>query len=388
MVRIEQGAVLRARMARTPSASPEDARRTNRSLVLRALHLGGPTSRAELAKLLGVTPATTSAVVRELVDDGIVEELGRSVARNVGKPATVVGIRSDGRHIVSVDLSSHDELVGALVDLTGTIVVERRVDRAGAVADDLVALVRKLCRDLVELAERPLLGVGIATPGYVGASGVVATATRLHWEDVDLAAELAAITSAPTHVVNDANASALAELTYGEGDNQDLVVIRVDEGVGAGLVLDGALHIGRAGGGGELGHVVIDPTGPPCECGKRGCLEMFVSAPLIAHRLRTRQTDGDEVDSVGMDDVLVGAGEALGRGIAILLSSLDVAHVVLSGTDEVLSEPFRGAVHEAVASRTLPDFTNRLSVRATSFHQSDVLLGAAALVLDRELGIR
>lgn len=387
MTRLHGDDELRARMARTPSASPEDARRTNRSLVLRALHLGGPTSRAELAKLINVTPATVSSVVRELVDDEIVEELGRSEARNVGKPAMLVGIRSDGRHIVSIDLSSHDELLGAIIDLDGKVVARRRLERNGLVGADLVALVQALCTELVATAERPLLGVGIATPGYVEASGVIATATRLHWEGVDLARELAAITSAPVHVVNDANAAALAELTYGDGDNQDLVVVRIDEGVGAGLVLDGVLHIGRAGGGGELGHVVLDPDGTPCECGKRGCLETFVSVPLIERRRRDRHTAAADA---GVEDgtVLVDAGRALGTGLAVLLSALDVAHVVVSGTDEVLSEPFRQAVHTVVAERTLPDFARRLAIRESSFHDHDVVLGAAALVLDRELGIR
>lgn len=372
-------------MARTPSASPEDARRTNRSLVLRALHLGGPTSRADLAKLIQVTPATVSAVVRELVDEEIVEELGRSEARNVGKPAMLVGIRSDGRHIASIDLSSHDELLGVIIDLDGKIVARRQVERDGAIGPELVALVRQLCTELVDAAERPLLGIGIATPGYVEASGVIATATRLHWERVDLASELSTISTAPVHVVNDANAAALAELTYGDGDNQDLVVVRIDEGVGAGLVLDGVLHIGRAGGGGELGHVVLDPDGAPCECGKRGCLETFVCVPLIEQRLRNH---GDHGGAVGDNTVLVDAGRALGQGLAVLLSSLDVAHVVVSGTDEVLSEPFRQAVHEVVAERTLTDFARRLAIRETSFHDHDVVLGAAALVLDRELGIR
>jgi predicted NBD/HSP70 family sugar kinase len=164
------------------------------------------------------------------------------------------------------------------------------------------------------------------------------------------------------------------------------VVVRIDEGVGAGLVLDGVLHIGRAGGGGELGHVVLDPDGPPCECGKHGCLETFVSVPLIEQRLRNDERDTG-VDSRDADE-LVEAGRALGQGLAVLLSALDVAHVVVSGTEEVLSEPFRRAVHDVVAERTLTDFARRLAIRETSFHDHDVVLGAAALVLDRELGIR
>jgi predicted NBD/HSP70 family sugar kinase len=370
---------LRARIAGTPSASPEDARRTNRSLVLRALHLGGPTSRAELAKLISVTPATVSSVVRDLLADGLVEELGRTTARTVGKPATMVGIRPDGRHVAAIDLSSDHQVAGAIVDLNGKVLIRSGRDRADAVGDSLIAVVVDLCDELCGLAGAPLLGIGIATPGYVEPSGIIGTATRLHWTGVDLAAEIGG--DVPVHVVNDANASALAELTFGDGDNRDLVVIRVDEGVGTGLVLDGVLHVGRSGGGGELGHVVIDPQGPPCECGKRGCLETFVSAPLAARRDRAG-------DAVAVDALLVEAGAALGRGVAILLSALDVGDVIVSGAVDVVDEPFLAAVRDAVAARTLTDFADRLDVRPTSFLDADVLLGAAALVLDRELGIR
>lgn len=378
MSRLEGADALRARMARTPAASPEDARRTNRSLVLRALHLGGPTSRAELAKLLHLTPATVSSVVRELLDDGIVDELGRTAARHVGKPATLVGIRPDGRHLLALDLSAHDHFTGALVDLDGKLVarvVHERHDRTG---DDAIEMVVAIVEELTSLAERPLLGIGIASPGYIDETDTIVNATHLAWERVDLARRLTTETALPVHVVNDANASALAELSFGDGMSRDLVVVRVDEGVGAGLVLDGTLHIGKHGGGGEIGHVVVDPDGAPCVCGKRGCLETLVSEPLISHR------------RAGVDDldVLVAAGTALGRGIAMLVSAVDVADIVLSGAMEVLGQPFQAAVHDAVRAMTLPDFAERLTVRSTSFLDNDVVLGAAALVLDRELGIR
>lgn len=380
MTRIGGTEALRARIATTPGATPEDARRTNRSLVLRALHLGGPASRADLAKLIDVTPATVSAVVRELASEGFVEELGRSTARGVGKPATMIGIRPDGRHVVALDLSANHQVVGAVVDLNGKVLAQRSRPRGDAIGESLIALVVDLCGELAELATAPLLGVGIATPGYVEASGVVGTATRLHWTGVALDAALRDVVDAPVHVINDANASAIAELTFGDGDNRDLVVVRVDEGVGAGIVLDGVLHIGRTGGGGELGHVVIDPAGPPCECGKRGCLETFVSAPLAA-------VTGDP-GRPGVETELTAAGDALGRGLSLLLGALDVADVIVSGSVEVVSAPFLDALRSAVAERTLPDFGQRLQVRATSFLDTDVLLGATALVLDRELGIR
>jgi predicted NBD/HSP70 family sugar kinase len=367
-------------LATSSKAAPEDARRANRSLLLRALHHGGAASRADLAKLVGLTPATVSAVVKDLIAEGLVEELGRTTARQVGKPATMIGLVADGRHVVTLGLSERDQFVGAIVDLGGKVIERRTYPRHDRTGDAAVAFVGEICDDLLGDTTRPVLGVGVASPGIVAADGTVVTAAHLGWHGVPLGPDLAARTGLPVHVANDANAAALAELTFGTGDSANLILVRVDEGVGAGLVLGGALFTGSRSAAGEIGHVVVDPDGAPCACGKRGCLETAVSAPLLGQRL-------DEAGGDGVD-VLRAAGEALGTALATVVSALDVIDVVLSGPAPVATETFRGATVNAVAARTMPEISDRLVVRPSSFGGDDVLLGAAALVLDRELGLR
>jgi predicted NBD/HSP70 family sugar kinase len=361
-------------------ATPEDARRANRSSLLRTLHADGPLSRAALAKVSGLTRATVSAVVRDLIDDGVVEELGLSTAGGVGKPATLVDVAADGRHILCVDLSEPSRFVGAIVNLAGKVVVRRTYDRRSKTGKAAVTLLRRICRELVDDAERPLLGVGIASPGIVDAAGVIVTAAHLGWTDLPLGATLGDELGIPVAVVNDANAAALAELTYGEQAAGDLICVRVDEGVGAGLVLDGRLYTGSSFAAGEIGHVVVVPDGALCVCGKRGCLETEVSEPLLERRLEADAGDGSAV--------LARAGEHLGTALATVLSALDVTDVVLSGSDSVTTETFRAAATLAIAARTMPLLADRLVVRASTFGFDDVLVGAAAMVLDHELGIR
>jgi predicted NBD/HSP70 family sugar kinase len=358
----------------TVKASPEDARRVNRRLVLRTLHHGGPASRAHLAKLVGLTPATMSAVVRDLIEDGLVTELGRTTARQVGKPATMIGLDPDGRHVVAIGLSERHRFVGAIVDLAGRVVERRTYPRRHRTGPAALGLVADVCDDLLDAAERPVLGIGVASPGIVDAGGTVVNAAHLDWRGVPLARDLAERTGVAVHVANDANAAALAELTFGLGDSTDLVCVRVDEGVGAGLVLDGALFTGSRSAAGEIGHVVVDPAGAPCACGKRGCLETSVSAPLL--------------DGVADDAALARAGEALGTVLATVVGALDVTDVVVSGPRPVTTEAFLEATRTAVAIRTMPEIADRLVVRPSSFGDDDVLLGAAVLVLDQELGIR
>ena len=181
-------------------------------------------------------------------------------------------------------------------------------------------------------------------------------------------------------VVNDANAAALAELTFGEGTTTNLICVRVDEGVGAGLVLDGRLFAGSSYAAGEIGHVVVDPDGARCACGKRGCLETEVSEPLLDRLLEADDSDGTAV--------LDRAGEHLGTALATVLSALDVTDVVLSGSGPVDTETFRAATVRSITARTMPVISDRLDVRASTFGFDDVLVGAAARILDIELGIR
>lgn len=361
-------------------ATPEDARRANRSLLLGTLHRSGPKSRADLAKVTGLTRATVSAVVRDLADDAVVEEIGLSTAGGVGKPATLVDIAADGRHILCLDLSEPAQFVGAVVNLAGKVVVRRSYDRKGKTGRAAVTLVRSICRQLVADAERPLLGIGIATPGIVDDAGVVATAAHLKWNNLPLAADLSRDFALPVAVVNDANAAALAELTFGDDPAENLICVRVDEGVGAGLVLDGRLFAGSSFAAGEIGHVVVDPGGTLCACGKRGCLETEVSEPLLNRRLQAKAADGAAI--------LTRAGEHLGVALATVLSALDVHDVVLSGSGPATTATFRAAAERAISARTMPMLSARLVVRAGTFGFDDVLVGAAARILDRELGIR
>jgi predicted NBD/HSP70 family sugar kinase len=361
-------------------ATPEDARRANRSLLLGSLHRDGPMSRADLAKLTGLTRATVSAVVRDLIDDAVVEELGLSTAGGVGKPATLVGIDADGRHILCLDLSEPARFIGAIVNLTGKVVVRRTYERKGKTGRAAVTLVRKICRELVADADRPLLGIGIASPGIVDGDGVIVTTAHLGWTALPLAADLSREFDLPVAVVNDANAAALAELTFGDEPAVNLICVRVDEGVGAGLVLDGRLFAGSSYAAGEIGHVVVNPDGALCACGKRGCLETEVSEPLLNRRLEADGSDGTAI--------LTRAGEHLGVALATVLSALDVADVVLSGSGPATTESFRSAAVAAISARTMPVLSDRLVVRASTFGFDDVLVGAAARILDHELGIR
>ena len=363
-------------------AAPADARRQNRALLLRALFRAGPMSRAALARASGLTPTTVSTVVGELVEVGMIEEAGRAATGSVGKPGTLVSVVPDARHVVCLDLSNNDEIRGAVVNLECKPVTRRCVRRRHRSGQALsgqrvVELAVALAAELTVGADRPLLGVGVATPGVVDTDGVVTKSAHLGFDHVPLGQLLADELGLPVRVANDAHAAALGELALNPSASGNLLLVRITEGIGAGIVLNHHLFTGAAHAAGEIGHVVVDPRGDRCACDNRGCLETVVSVPIA--RVRA----GGRPDRAAM----VRAGRHLGGALAHLVSGLDLDTVVLSGIDEALGEPFRLAALDTIRSRTLTDFGQRLQLRLSDFGDDDALLGAAVLVLDQELGV-
>jgi predicted NBD/HSP70 family sugar kinase len=358
---------------------PGHGRRHNRALILDELRQG-PHSRADLARATQLTAATVGALVGGLLDEGIVEERGRRSA-GTGKPATLLQIVPDARHVVGLDLSDARRFAGGVVNLVGDVVERRTVARRRRTGDAAVRLAAELVADLRGRTGRPVVGVGIGSPGVVFPEGVVQESSNLRWRDTPLAGEVGRGLDVPVHVVNDANAAVLAELRFGDAtsaSSSNLLVVKVGLGVGAGLVLDGQLIEGDGAAAGEIGHAVVDPAGAPCACGNRGCLEVVVAGSLLREKL-------DGLDEAGRAAVLTAAGDRLGIALAPVVSMLNLAEVLLSGPPDALGAPFRDAVVATVKQRTFPLVGQRFRVRPTSTGDDDVLLGAAAVVLEREL---
>ena len=157
----------------TAKAVPEDARRHNRSLMLQSLFSDGPLSRADLARSTHLTPTTTSDLVAGLLEEGLVEELGRREVRGVGKPATLVGIVPDARHIVTLDLSADEDIHGAVVNLIGKVLYRRTVAREQRTGQDAVALAVRLARELMAPPTGPSSASASAAPASSIRHGVV-----------------------------------------------------------------------------------------------------------------------------------------------------------------------------------------------------------------------
>jgi len=355
----------------------EDTRRHHRALLLQQLFQDGPASRADLARATGLTRVTVSDLVGEMLGDGLLEELGVPAETRVGKPPTMVGVAPDSAHIMCLDLSTDDRMTGAVVNLAGEVRARHQLATEGRRGDDAVALVHRLADELIALTDRPVLGIGVGTPGVVDAEGTVVDAPNLAWHGTPLARSLLERLELPVFVANDANTAALGEHTFGDALEGGLMVLRVGTGVGAGLILEGALLHGHRAASGEIGHVVVDPLGEECACGRTGCLETLLAVPHLRRRLEA----GDA------DTVLAEVGERLGAALAPVVGTLNLHELVLSGPPELLDGPLREAAAATIRARTMPVIGDELVVRTSTLGDDVVLVGAAVLVLAGQLGV-
>ncbi|MEA4945114.1 MAG: ROK family transcriptional regulator [Propionicimonas sp.] len=357
---------------------PEDGRRTNLSLVLQSLYDEPQLSRADLARRTGLTRVTISDLVAELIADNLVIETGTTAGVRPGKPATTLSVREDTRDVVALDLSAPDTISGGIYSLRGEPRLRLQHALDFATGETAYAAVADLARELVAQCTRPVLGVGVGTPGAVDSHGTVVAAPNLAWYNLPLQQQLADDLGLPVHVENDANIAALAERLFADGPD-NLIRLQISRGVGAGLLIAGSVVVGTSAAAGEIGHVVVDYGGEPCPCGKNGCLETWLSVPSLRRRMAAAPDEPDEV--------LAEAGRRLGIALSPVVGMLDLNDIVLGGPAELVNGPLLAAAQQVVTERTHSDFRGEVGLHPSSLGPDAVLLGAVALVLRIQLGV-
>jgi predicted NBD/HSP70 family sugar kinase len=383
-------------MALPVKATHRQTRIHNERLVVRTLYDHGPISRAEVARLTGLTRTTVSDVVSTLLDDGVVREIGRGASTG-GKAPILLEVDEEARLVVGLDLGE-EQFAGSLVNLRGDIRRTVELPVAGRDGDGAVQLVFALLDELLEGVTAPLLGIGIGTPGLVDSpTGTIRRAVNLDWRDLPLGAIVGERYGVPVNVANDSQAAALAEYTYAGGARvPNLIAIRVGRGVGAGLVLRGALFQGDGSGAGEIGHVVVADDGELCRCGRTGCLETMAGMRAIERdataaagrpidiRALRRALDANEPWAAPIVDR---AATPLGHAIAGLIGALDIQRIVLLGPVTELGERWLATVRREAATRALAPLADDVEISIGAPTTNVVVRGASALLVARELGL-
>ena len=364
-------------------------KRINRSVLLRLLRSQPGLSRAQLASHSGLTKSTVSLLVRELIEEGWLNEqtvsasTGTSLTPSQGRPSTPLQINASARGLIGVEIAV-DCIRVVWVSLLGEVLWSSEVSLASTMPSEA-------CRQTAELVKLAWLemahsglrlsGVGIGLPGaFDEVTGVVRFAPNLKWRDVDFltqitdALALASVPPVNIHIQNEADTAALSEYEFASGESESsLIFVNCDVGVGAGIVLNDRLFTGAQGMAGEIGHTILQMDGPVCSCGRRGCAEVFIGA---------RGLDG-QASSAGT------RVEQAGHYLGVLMQNLWTSfnpHVLVAGGPYCIRHP----AMIQTARQTLLAYSRAThmlapTIRPARYGMLASAVGAAALVLHQYL---
>jgi predicted NBD/HSP70 family sugar kinase len=379
-----------------------DLRRDNRSVLLSALYFGQPCSRHDLSEATGLSAASVSNVVRELIDEGIAAEAG-SVDSDGGRPRVLLRVNPDYGYVIGVDVGETRVRVG-LFDLmmTERATAAYPLDPREHGPDVIVAAILSGLDAVLTAAgvrSSAVLGAGVGVPGIVERGPeVLVHGQPFGWASVPLERLLRAGTRLPLHIDNGAKTMGQAELWFGAGRGaRHAVVCLIGSGVGASIITGRNPHRDAAANAAEWGHTTIVVGGRACRCGSRGCLEAYVGAEAILDRFG-HSLPGDDEESalaalIGLaatsaeaEQVLAETALYIGVGIADVINLISPERIILGGwAGLLLGERMLPAIREAARQHALSHPFAAASIELGQLGPEAVGLGAATLPIEHFL---
>lgn len=387
----------------------------NQSVILEAVrHAGDGLSRIELAEVTGLSAQTVTNITRRLLDDGLIREAGRTIT-GPGKPRVTLRLVEESRFAVGVHLDPA-VMTFVLLDLAGEVVRRSRVATPSPDPSRILTAMAERIEELVAdsgVDRARIVGVGVAAPGPLDAErGTVMDPPKLPgWHGVELRAELSQATALPVLLEKDTTAAAVGELWTGRGPVDDsFVFLYLGTGIGAAIVRDGEAVRGSTHNVGEIGHIVVDPDGPRCSCGLRGCVDV-VCTPLAivaeAERLGLFAPDRANADVEEVDarltalsaqaaagdaaalSVLRGSAEPVATLTRVLADLLDVDRVVFGGPSWArLADVYLAEIPPLLEQSSATRALRSLPVDGTVVGDDVGAVGAGCAVLDSMLAPR
>jgi predicted NBD/HSP70 family sugar kinase len=333
-----------------------DSQRSLRQRVFELVRAAGLIPRVQLAKDLGVSPATVTTIASELIEAGLIEEVAapRDSEAGRGRPAVALGVRAEAHLVAGMKLSDREH-TAVIVDFAGKLIADDAIPRRpGALSlpdilDAVETLLGRVCAK-AGLERSRISALGIGVPGFVDcAEGMVFWSSVLAERSVPLAAAATARLGLPAYVDNDANLVALAELWFGAGRSlSDFAVVTIEHGVGMGFVMNHRIYRGAQRVGMELGHMKVQLDGALCRCGQRGCLEAYIADYALAREASTALNwghkesqpinvlleslyDHAKAGNATAKSIFRRAGRYLAVGLSNVVNLFDPSLIILSG---------------------------------------------------------
>lgn len=382
--------VRRIDLASAQPASSEIARGINRDILLELIRFNQPLARADLSRLSGLRPSTVSKIVEQLVEEKWVQE-GAVIRAPRGRPSTMLAV-NNAMVTFAVDLRP-DRAILAVLDLSGRFLSRETIPASSDPTRTVRQLGRRMRALRGEYSNRSFEGVGVSIPGRVHpVSQQVLLAPNLHWNGLDLKRTLEHESGLQVEIDNDANVCLVSELWNGRLQGyKNVVLIAVAEGVGSAILAGGHMQSGTNGLAGEFGHVSVDPNGPMCQCGQKGCWEMVASsraALRMFNQTGTRKVENiyellslaDDGDASALAAITAQA-RALGAGLRMITAALSPELILIVGDITAAWDHCCPIIEQQMSQSMLAGDPPKL--RATGDAELARLSGSAAMLLQR-----
>ncbi len=386
-------------------ASRDLMRAINQFNVLNTIRTAGSISRTELSEITGQSRASVTNITARLIAENLIYEKETSDSALRGRRRVLLALNADAAYVVGIKLSAFRiscAVTDMQADIRSSIVMPVRTSErsAGFVADLIEEGIRHCVGD-ARLKMDQIAGIGIGVPGFVDRNKGFCHWTPLYRKgDTPLRDLVEKRLRIATYLENDANAVTMAHQWFGDGMGvQNFVVITIEDGVGMGAVVNGQLYRGATGVGAEFGHVVVAPGGNRCRCGKKGCLEAYVSDFSILAAARgicaDRRWECPPRGELTLEDVMAAArggqpdlvrlyrraGRLLGQGVAGIIQILNPSKIILSGQGVRAGDLMFAPMRAAVAEQCNPALHEATEIIIHKWQDTDWARGAACLVL-------
>lgn len=380
-------------------------RALNRAKILDTIRNAGLISRIDLARTTGLSQASVTGLTADLIKEQLIIEK-KAGEYEGGRRPMLLALNPDGAYVVGVNITLN-EAIAVIINLEAKVLATQRtpIDTDNHSVENIAECIVRTVQACIweaNFSKDQISGVGIGIPGLVDlGSGTIRFLPNYNWENVNLRDLVQAKLKHPSYIDNSSNTLAIAEQWFGEGRGVDnFLVVTIENGIGLGGVIRGQLYRGHDGTAGEFGHITIDPDGPPCRCGKNGCVEAYAGNISILRDARIAAQKGhwqpENTGEITYDDVLLAArkgqpilvdifriaGQKLGLGISHLITLFNPAKIVLTGkgvrAGGLLFDTMNAEVKRHLSTRFGPCETQLVVKR---WSEEDWARGAGTLVL-------
>jgi len=376
--------------------------------ILRAIYFNGPLSNSELAKQIKLSTPKINSLLLELIDNGLVTELGRGDSSG-GRRPNIYGLVEDGFYVVGITINITRTIISIFnscnQEVSGPHYFPIRMQSDLEIFKQVNEKLEEVVRES-NIPKDKILVAGIELPGLMN----LETGNNLtYFPDVkNLFDELKDIFGIPVFFNHDTKVRTFAEQHFGLAKGKkNVLMLQADWGLGLGIVVNGKLYSGKSGFSGEFGHIPLIDDGPLCVCGKQGCLETVVSAKAIARQAREAIQDGksslirelvaDDLDKIDITVVIKAAnagdqfaislfsevGKWLGRGIAFLIQIFNPELIIIGGQVAVANQFILAPIQQAIHTYSNRDISNDSKIKFSELGSKAGTMGAAAYALER-----